>query len=389
MKKKFSVIFILFSLFILINVLSGFMVKNISDLDIKSKSAYLIDYNTKKVIYSKNENEKLPIASMCKIMTLLLTFESIDSGLISSEDIITISHNASSMGGSQVFLEEGEKYPVCDLIKSIVVCSANDSCVAIAETLSGDQQSFVDKMNCRAKELGMENTCFVNCTGLPQAGQFSCAKDCSIMFSELLKHQDYFKYSKIWTDRFSHTNDRFTEISNTNKLIRFYNGCDAGKTGYTSSAGHCLTATALRNGMRLVGVVIAAPDSKTRFNEVSTMFNYGFNNYCNKLIINKEKNLDIKVKIVGGKKDKISVKPKDSFYDFSLKNSKQNYEVDFTPKNKILAPIRIGDKVGVLEIYLNNEKIGEVDVVSNENINKKTYFDCVKDICNSWGLINL
>ena len=288
MKKIYSVIFILLAFLLSVGYINGVYNYNaFADtedvLSVKSKSAYLMDYKTKTVIYEKNELEHLPIASMCKVMTLLLCFDEIDNGNIKYDEKITISENSAGMGGSQVFLEKDGEYIVGELIKSIVVASANDACVAMAERIAGSQANFVDKMNEKASELGMNNTVFVNCTGLPQAGQYSCARDVGVMFSKLLEHKDYYKFSKIWTDVVMHPNDRKTEISNTNKLIRFYKGCDSGKTGYTNEAGHCLTASAVRNDMRLVGVVICASNSKERFSDVSNMFNYGFDNFCNKL----------------------------------------------------------------------------------------------------------
>lgn len=395
MRKNFSVIFIFLAFMFTISCLFGMSLNKglaysnneVNSLKIESKSAYLIDANTKTVILSKNENEKLPIASMCKIMTLLLCFDAINNKEIRLDDYVTVSDNASGMGGSQVFLESGAEYLVGELIKSIVVASANDACVAMAEAISGSEDVFVEKMNKKAQELNMDNTVFANCTGLPKPTQYSCAKDVAIMFSELLKHEDYFKFSKIWTDKVMHPNDRFTEISNTNKLIRFYNGCDSGKTGYTTEAGHCLSASAVKNGMRLISVVISAPDSKTRFAEASAMFNYGFANYVNKIVVDNNKPLDLSVKINGGKKDSIEVVAEESFFLFSKKDQKRGVELDFIPIDKIKAPIHIGDIVGKLNIYENGILIGSINVLSNENVNNKTYFDIINDISTSWGVI--
>ncbi len=395
MRKNFSVIFILLAFMFTISCLCGVSlnrafaqsVENENRFNIKSKSAYLMNANTKSVIYSKNETDKLPIASMCKIMTLLLCFDAIDDGVIKIDDTVTISDSAAGMGGSQVFLESGAEYLVGDLIKSIVVASANDACVAMAETLCGSEQAFVDKMNFKANELKMDNTVFVNCTGLPKPSQYSCAKDVAIMFSELLKHEEYFRFSKIWTDKIFHPNNRVTEISNTNKLVRFYNGCDSGKTGYTTEAGHCLAASACRNGMRLISVVISAPDSKSRFFETSSMFNFGFANYVNKMIIDDKKPLEITVEVEGGKKDTIEVVAENSFFLFSKKDEKRGIELDFVPVNKVKAPISKGDVVGCLNIYENGILIASINVLSNEDVNCKTYFDIINDISNSWGIV--
>ncbi len=391
MKKKYSVIFIFMAFVISLSVFSkikhGVVYADDVNIETVSKSAYLIDPFSKTVIYSKNETERLPIASMCKIMTLLLVFDEIEAGNIKFNEEVVISENASGMGGSQVFLEANASYTVDSLIKSITVASANDASVAMAEKICCNEDDFVLKMNEKAKSLGMINTNFVNCTGLPKPGQYCSAKDVAIMFSELIKHKEYFNYSRIWTDEISHPNDRKTEISNTNKLIRFYQGCDGGKTGYTSEAGHCLVASAHRNGMRLISVVISSPDSKTRFNEVSKMFNYGFANYVNKLIVDDKKPLDIKVEVDGGKKDTLSVTAKKPVFLFSNKNEKRSVDIEFIPNEKIKAPVFIGDTVGKIEVYENGKIIASVEVVSLETVDKETYFDSIKDVIDNWGII--
>lgn len=390
MKKKFSVFFILFAFMLSLGALGTLKIKGKVFADnafaVSSKSVVLMDFNSGTTIYSKNEKEHLSIASMCKIMTLLLTFEEIDCGNFGENDDIVVSENAAGMGGSQVFLEANAEYKVKELIKSIVVASANDSCVAMAERICGSESAFVERMNERANELGMNDTVFTNCTGLPKPGQYSCAKDVSVMFCELLKHKDYFNYSGIWMDKIVHPKGRETMISNTNKLVRFYNGCDGGKTGYTSEAGHCLSASAMRDGMRLICVVISSPDSKTRFREVSEMFNYGFANYTNKLIIDKNAPLDVPVTVEKGKKDTISVVPENSFYVFSAKNDKKAFEIDFKPCEKIVAPVKAGDEVGKVLIYENGIEIGSVKVVSAEDVEKKVYFDYVGDVINDWSI---
>lgn len=357
------------------------------EINCKSKSAYLMDYNSKTVIYSKNEKERLPIASMCKVMTLLLCFDALSNNMIREDEVVVVSNNASSMGGSQVFLEENGEYLVSELLKSIVVASANDACVAMAEKLCGSEEIFVNKMNEKCAELNMDNTRFVNCTGLPKPEQYSCAKDVATMFSELINHKEYFNYSQIWMDKINHPHDRFTEISNTNKLIRFYKGCDAGKTGFTSEAGHCLVASAIKGDMRLISVVIKAPDSKTRFNDVSSMFNYGFANYENKIIVSANKPLDLEVNVVNGKNDKLEVVAEKPLYLFSKKGIERSVEINFAPLDKIKAPIKKGDKIGELEIYENNIQIASIPVLSNQDLDAKVYFDYIIDIGNNWALI--
>ena len=244
MKKFWIALFFLVLTCLSINIPAIKTNARTEELVTNCKAAYLCDFHSGTVLYKQNEEQHLPIASMCKIMTLLLCFEAKENGL-SFDKEITVSKNASSMGGSQVFLAADKKYKIAELVKSITIASANDSCVAMAEEVAGSEESFIQKMNARAKELGMYNTVFVNCTGLPKDGQYSCAKDVSIMLRELLKHKDYYTFSSIWMQDFKHEGDRVTQMANTNKLIRHYQGCDAGKTGYTAQAGFCLVPIVL------------------------------------------------------------------------------------------------------------------------------------------------
>ncbi len=388
MKKIYTILFIM-GFIIAINFLVS--CKNspkvyADEITSTSKSSILIEANSGDVIYAKNEREHLPIASICKVMTLLLAFESIDKGEIKIEQDVIISENASKMGGSQVFLEKNGTYKVDDLLKSITVASANDASVAIAELICGNEDSFVQKMNQRAKELNMNDTIFVNCTGLPCAGQYSCALDVAKMFSKLIQHKQYFNYSTIWMDKVLHPNERITEISNTNKLIRFYDGCDGGKTGYTSEAGHCLVASAIRNNLRLISVTLSAKDSKTRFAETSSAFNYGFNCYENKIILSTDKPLNIPVSVEKGKKGNLEIYSQENVYMLSKRNQKRSFDVSFTPNDKIIAPIKKGEVVGTIDVFENSIKVKTVNAIAGEDIDKKTYFDNLVDITLNWDI---
>ncbi len=395
MRRNYSVFFLILSFIVSFGALLGNAKLNGAMAEtektpvisgITSKSSVLMDANSGTVVFASNETEQRPIASMCKIMTLLLCFENMEKQGLSLDDKITVSATAAGMGGSQVFLEANAEYTVGTLLESIIVASANDACVAMAEYFSGSEESFVSQMNEKAKELGMKNTVFTNCTGLPKVGQYSCALDVATMFRELIKHKDYFKFSTIWTDEISHPRDRVTEIANTNKLVRFYDGCDCGKTGYTKEAGHCLCASAKRNDLRLVSVVISAPDSKTRFKEVSSMFNYGFANYTDKIIVDAENPLDFKVPILCGKKADCIAFAERSVYLFSRKNQDRNIETSFTAEENLKAPIVKGDKLGVLSVYENGVEIDTVNVFAGEDIAKKAYSDNVADVIENWGI---
>ncbi len=387
MRKQKSVFFILLAFVLGIGCFFGARHKHAyAEQTIKSKSAYLIDYRTQTELYKCNEEEKLPIASMCKIMTLNLCFDAIERGDISLDDKVVVSNNASGMGGSQIFLECNAEYSVEQLIKGIVVASANDACVAMAERLYGSEEAFVEKMNEKAIELGMTNTVFVNCTGLPKSGQFSTASDVAKMFCELLNHKDYYAFSRIWIDEINHPNDRVTQISNTNKLIRFYNGCDGGKTGYTSEAGHCVCASAERNGLRLVSVIIKAPDSKTRFKEASELFNYGFSNYQTKTVIDNSLPLDLTINIENGKQQSLPIIAEKSFYILTKKGEKTALEVDFEPIDIVKAPINKGEIVGKLVVYKDAIEIGSINVLANCSVAKKSYLNRIKDVIDNWAL---
>ena len=348
------------------------------------KAAYLCDWRSGTEVYGKGELEHPPIASMCKIMTLVLCFDEIESGRLAPGEEITVSETASGMGGSQVFLETGGVYPAGELIKSICIASANDSCVAMAERIAGSESLFVKKMNARAKELHMNDTEFVNCTGLPEAGQYSCAKDVAVMLSELLRHKEYFDYSKIWMDEMHHKGGRVTEMANTNKLIRSYQGCDAGKTGYTSEAGFCLAASAMRGNMRVISVVIGASDSKARFNSIRTLFDYAFANYTNKAVLEERVLGDAFCAVKGGKQKELSVIPERASYIFCSKGDTDEifYELAL---NEVKAPVRRGDTVGTVTVYKNNIEADRLNLLANEDVEKSSYLDSLRDAARGWN----
>ena len=353
----------------------------------RAKSAYLMDFGTESVIFSKNETQRLPIASMCKIMTLALCFDAIKSGNLSMEEEIQVSETASSMGGSQVGVEAHAKYPVKELLKSIVVCSANDSCVAMAERLCGSEEAFVDKMNEKAKILGCNDTLFANCTGLPKEPQYSCAKDVAIMLKEVLKNPEYYEFSKVWMDKFEHQEGRFTEITNTNKLVRFYDGCDGGKTGFTNQAGFCLAATAKRNEMRIISVVIGEENSANRFEDVKGMFNYAFANYTVKPIVVEGEILDETAVVDGGKSHALKIAPMRSAYAFLKRGEKANVSVE-TTLYPLRAPVCKGQTVGELIVFDGGVEKERIPLVALENIEKAGFIDRFKDIANNWTARN-
>lgn len=354
-------------------------------LQIRAKSAYLMDYSTGTPIFCQNEKAHLPIASMCKIMTLILTFDAINNGVIDFNEEIIVSEKAASMGGSQVFLEANAKYKVKELIKSIIVCSANDSCVALAEKICGNESLFIEKMNEKAKKLGANDTLFANCTGLPKEPQYSCAKDVAIMLKELLKNPEYFEFGKVWMDKFSHPQGRFTEITNTNKLVRFYDGCDGGKTGFTNQAGFCLAATAKRGDMRIISVVIGAENSANRFEDTKTMFDYAFANYIVTPVVEANVPLEKELPVNGGKEKSVTAYPQRSSYVFCKRGERANVTME-TIFSSLCAPIHKGEQIGELLVYKDGVEMDRIPLLAGKDVNQANFFDRWREVARDWNI---
>ncbi len=349
-----------------------------TSLSITSREAVLMSEDGQ-IVYENNATEKRPIASMTKIMTLLRVYDAIDSGKVTLDDNVVVSAKAASMGGSQVFLDANASYKLENLVKSIVICSANDSCVALAEYIDGSVENFVEGMNKKAKELGLVATNFENCTGLPAVSQFSCAKDVATMFANLIKHEHYFTCSQIWMEDFVHPSGRVTGMTNTNKLVRFYDGCDGGKTGYTNEAMHCLSATAKRGNTRVIAVVVGAPDSKTRFKEISDMFNFAFANYESKVYVDKGSEVG-DVQVIGGKRNSVNIVATDKLAAFGKKGS-VDYSVEYEIDASVKAPVKQGDIVGKAKlIEKNGNVVKEVPLAIQNSVEAKSYWDYIKDI---------
>ncbi len=350
-----------------------------SEVSLTAKAGVLVDYASGEVLLEHNADDQLPIASMVKLMTLLLSFEEIDSGNMTYDTMITTTENASGMGGSQVFIDPYVSYSARQLIQSVIMASANDASVALAEHISGSEESFVKKMNARASELGMTNTLYANCTGLPEPNQYSSAKDCAIVLKELMKHEGYFRYSTVWMDELTHPSGRKTELVNTNKLIRYYKGCDAGKTGSTSEAGYCLTASCRREDMRLIAVIIGAKDGTARFNETAKLFTHGFANFENKTIVDENVALS-NLEVRKSKVTNADLYAERSFVGLCKKGEKANFETNLVLPEKLVAPIKAGDEVGKVIVSKNGAVVDEISLIVKEDIPRLSYFDSVKKI---------
>lgn len=339
----------------------------------QAKSAILMEVSTGKIIFEKNSHEKLPPASMTKMMSMLLIVESIEKGIISWDEMVTVSENASSMGGSQILLETGEEMSVSDLFKGIAVASGNDAVVALAEKIAGTEGMFVEMMNKRANELGLEDTNFKNPHGLEDTNHYSSAYDMALIAKELVKHEKVLEYTSIYEDYLREGTDRKLWLVNTNKLVRFYKGVDGLKTGYTNEAGYCLTATADK-GFRVIAVVMGEETSQLRNKEVSEMLDYVYSQYGLNLILDDNEIIG-KQEVEKGKNKYVDIR---TVEDVSILNKKiegiKEYSYDVTV-DKIKAPVKVGDKVGTLYLKENGEIIKEIDLTVTEDVDKANLFE--------------
>ncbi len=335
-------------------------------LDIKAKSCILMEAQTGKILYEANADEVTAPASITKIMSLVLIMEAIDNGQLTLETPVKTSEHAASMGGSQIWLEPNEEMTVNDLLKAAVIASANDATVALAEAVSGSEETFVDEMNKKAKAIGMNSTTFINCTGLDADGHTTTAHDVALMSRELIGHELIKQYSTVWMETLRNGE---SELVNTNKLVRFYDGCTGLKTGTTSKAGYCLSATAKRNGMELVAVIMDGHTSGDRFEGAKKLLNYGFANYTfSSLEADLGENVAVKVK--NGEESSVKVGA-DKNLDILLKRSENGKITQKTEvEEEITAPVKAGQKVGTVKFFLDGEELGSVDIVTKEEAKK-------------------
>ncbi len=337
-------------------------------LEINAKSAVLLEPYTGKVLYEQNGDEKLPPASITKVMSLLLVMEALDRKEFDLDTVVTASEHACSMGGSQIWLEPGEAMTVDDLLKATVIASANDACVALGELVAGSEEGFVSLMNQRAAELGMNSTTFKNCTGLDADGHLTTANDVAIMSGELIKHELIKDYSTVWMDSLRNGE---SELVNTNKLVRFYEGTTGLKTGTTSVAKYCLSATAQRQGLSLVAVVLAGNTSQDRFEGAKKLLNYGFSNYSF-----EEIKADLKEKTVSvlkGETDSVGIEAKGSVSFLCEKAKKGDIKQTVNWEKEITAPVKKGQVVGYIDIYSGEENIGQIPITATDNLKKRNF----------------
>ena len=354
-----------------------------TNLEIKGKSAILMEPYTKTMLYENNIDEKTAPASITKIMSLLLVMEAIDNKTLNLEDVLTCSDHAASMGGSQIWLEPGEAMTVDDLLKATVIASANDATVVLGEAIAGSEEGFVAMMNEKAKVLGMTGTNFINCTGLDAEGHYSTAHDVAIMSCELIKHELIKQYTTVWMDSLR---DGESELVNTNKLVRFYEGTTGLKTGTTSTAGYCLSASAMRDGTEFVAVIMGSEASNDRFESAKKLLSYGFANFS-LTEIHPEKSEAFSVEIDDGEKKNFKAEA-DGFLKLLLKkNNTGEIRQEVNLKEEIQAPVRKGDKVGTIDVFMGDEQIGSIDIKAAENVEKLSFWAALKWLLS--GLVTL
>ena len=371
MKRVWGILFCIALLFAAIPIPSG-----ATPPDIPAKSALLMDIATGTVLYESNAHQPLAPASVTKVMTMLLIMEAIDDGRIHWDDMVTASEEAAAKGGSQIYLKVGETMSVTDMVKSIAVSSANDCACAMAEHIAGSESTFVDTMNLRAQQLGMEDTHFVNCTGLdddPAAAQhLTSAYDIAIMSRELLKnHPDIKKYTTIWMDT---VRGGTFGLSNTNKLVRFYPGATGLKTGFTSAAGYCLSASAQRDGTELIAVVMGSETSKDRFTACKTLLDYGFANFAT---VQPELPEDLQVPINLGKKEFVRAIPADTAPLLVDKSQRSAVTTEYTLDESVNAPVSQGQRLGTVTVKVGQQAIAQIPLVAEATVEKLTWGDLV------------
>lgn len=333
-------------------------------IQLNCAAALLVEAESGQIIFEMNADSPRPVASVTKVMTILLTLEALEQGRIALDQTVTVSAKAAGMGGSQVLLDVNETQTVEVLLKSTIVGSANDACVALAELMYGSQELCVTKMNVRAKELGMTNTTFKNCTGLPAEGQHTTARDTAIMTAAMLRHELYYKFSTVWLDEVDHGDGRRTQLTNTNKLIRLYDGCDGGKTGSTDEARYCVSATAHRGDMRLIAVVLGAPSGSERFDTAAAMFDYGFANYRLYPVAKRGTRVKGMLPVDGGRPDSISLALDGNLTLLIGKGDEADIHLVPELPERVNAPVELGQEIGQVRVEQNGRTLARLPVVA-------------------------
>lgn len=356
----------------------------VSSFDLQTPSYLLMEASTGQVILEQNADETRPVASVTKLMTLLLVLEALDAGTVSLTDSIVCSSNAAGMGGSQALLDAGSAYPLEDLLKSTIVASANDSAVALAEHLAGTEANFVERMNRRAAELGLTQTVYQNCTGLPAEGQHTTARDVANLSRQIGRHPLYYQYSTLWMDRLEHPGGRTTDLVNTNRLVRFFEGCDGYKTGSTDEARYCISATAQKDGMRLIAVLLGTPASQTRFNEARKLLEYGFSTYRLLPVCQAGDALGEEVSVARGSADTVGAAAGAGMTLLIRRGEESSVSLQVALPEEVQAPVAKGDTLGELRVLKDGNLIATLPATASEDVGLPGYLEALLRILQAW-----
>ncbi len=353
-------------------------------LTLTAPSAILMEAETGAVIFEKNADEQRPAASVNKLMTLLIVLEKLDQGAFTPEDKITVSPAAAAQPGSQAFLDAHAVYPLKDLLKATIIASANDAAAALAEYAAGTEEAFAGLMNEKAAALGLQNSHYVNCTGLPVEGQYTCARDVAVLSREIAKHPVYFTYSSVWLDSLTHPSGRVTDLTNTNRLVRFYRNCDGMKTGSTNEAKYCLSATAQRNGMRLIAVVLGVPNSQTRFDEARAMLDYGFSAYSLTQVAREGDWIGRQVKVNLGAKDQVDAALGGELKLLMRSGTQDQLSFEAELPESVAAPVRAGDRLGNVWVLLAGKRIARLPAVAAQDVRLPGMLEGLMRLWENW-----
>lgn len=353
-------------------------------LEISSPSVMLAEASTGTVIFEKNADERREVASITKLMTALLVFEALEDNDIALTDQVTVSKRAAAMEGSQALLDADTAYKLEDLLRTMIMASANDSAVALAEYLAGSEENFVQRMNQRAEALGMDDTHYVNCTGYPQEGQYTTARDVMTLSCEVSRHPAYHTYASVWVDTLVHPSGRVTDLTNTNRLVRFYEGCDGFKTGSTDAAKFCVSATAEKNGMRLIAVVLGCENSQTRFNEARSMLEYGFANYQRVTIAQKGQRLGESLKVNRGSAESVELLLGSGLSMLLRNGQSSQMKMELVVPESVDAPVEAGQVVGFARVLLGETVVAKLNVAAASAVPLPGFIEGFFRILNAW-----
>ncbi len=367
--------------------LSGSALLDAPPFALDCAAALLLEPQSGQIIFEMNADSPRAVASVIKVMTILLALEAVDAGRVALSDMVTVSEDAAGMGGSQVLLDIGEAQTFDVLLKSAIVGSANDAAVAIAEALYGSEALCVERMNERAAQLGMADTHFVNCTGLPAEGQHTTARDVARMAAEMFSHPLYFEYAHIWLDEVDHGDGRVTQLTNTNRLIRLYDGCDGGKTGSTDEAGYCIAATAERGGMRLIAIVLGAPSGTERFDLAAEMFDYGFANYRLYPVAQRGTRVRGGLPVTDGDAGSVAVQLDADLTLLILKGSEQGIQLAPNLPESIAAPVAAGERVGSVDVVVDGKTVAQIPVAAAESVAATGLRQSLKKFWGHWAAV--